>query len=118
MEKCDVFIIGGGVIGCSIAYRLAQSGKKVVLAERDTIGSHASSAAAVMLGAQTEFENPGSLFELSVISRQLFPSLAQELYDKTGIDIQLNRSGMLRVTYTEKEQAKLMAQAQWQARMG
>ncbi len=118
MEKCDVFIIGGGVIGCAIAYRLAQRGKKVVLAERDTIGAHASSAAAGMLGAQVEFAEPGSLVELSLKSRQLFPALSRELYEKTGVDIQLNTSGILRVTYTEKEKAKLLAQAEWQSSMG
>ena len=36
-RECDVFVIGGGIVGCAIAYRLAGRGVRVVLAERSEI---------------------------------------------------------------------------------
>ena len=42
----DVIIVGGGVIGCSIALRLAREGLKVTLIERGRVGCEASRAAA------------------------------------------------------------------------
>jgi glycine oxidase len=42
MKSPRVIVVGGGVIGCSIAYQLAKAGASVALLERDGIGSHAS----------------------------------------------------------------------------
>ncbi|WP_047154418.1 glycine oxidase ThiO [Aneurinibacillus tyrosinisolvens] len=118
MKKKDVVIIGGGVIGTSIAYELTKRGKSVALVEKDTIGAHASSAAGGMLGAQVEFAEPGPLFDLSLRSRLMFPDLQKELYAASGIDIQLKTPGMLRVAFTEEEKSTLMKQAEWQTAMG
>lgn len=41
-DKRRVAIVGGGIVGCAIAYRLARAGMKVVLIERDGIAAHAS----------------------------------------------------------------------------
>jgi glycine oxidase len=55
----DVIIAGGGIIGCSIALRLARSGLEVTLVERGQLGCEASRAAAGMLAPQTEAGGPG-----------------------------------------------------------
>src|SRR5262245_57568069 len=36
-RECDVFVIGGGIVGCATAYYLARRGVRVVLAERTAI---------------------------------------------------------------------------------
>ena len=41
-ENADICIIGGGITGLTCAYYLSKAGKKVVLLEKNTIGSHAS----------------------------------------------------------------------------
>jgi glycine/D-amino acid oxidase-like deaminating enzyme len=55
----DVVVVGGGIIGCSIALRLAQAGLKVTVIERGRIGREASWAAAGMISPQTEASGPG-----------------------------------------------------------
>ena len=41
--KRHVAIVGGGVVGCAVAYQLARSGLRITLLERDAIAAHASS---------------------------------------------------------------------------
>lgn len=98
---CDVAVIGGGVIGLACAWRLAQEGAQVHLFERTQIGSEASHAAAGMLAAQCEAavhppENESDhssrerFFRFCLQSRALYASFAAELYEASGIDIELS----------------------------
>ncbi|BCB03821.1 glycine oxidase ThiO [Bacillus sp. KH172YL63] len=107
-KQYDVLIIGGGVIGCSIAYQLAKRGKKVLILEKDRIAGKASSAAAGMLGVHTELSSNSSLYQLAKASRSLYPSLAEELTSICGIDIELVQNGMLKLARSEEEAHKLM----------
>jgi glycine oxidase len=114
----DTIIVGGGVIGCSIAYQLARQGQKVVVLERGRLAAEASAAAGGMLGAQTEMEAAGPLFELGRRSRALFPQLAEELQELTGISIGLIREGLLYLARTEAEEHDLKARMGWQQKAG
>lgn len=51
----DVAIIGGGILGCALAYLLAIDGARVVLLERDQVNSHASGQNAGSLHFQLEY---------------------------------------------------------------
>src|SRR6476660_4568308 len=93
--RTDVAIIGGGIMGSAVALRLAQRGVGVTVIERGIPGAEASSAAAGILGPQMEAEGPGPLLDLGLMSRALYPSLASELHDATGIDVGYDRSGVL-----------------------
>ena len=55
--KADVVVIGGGVIGSSIAYYLSKAGKKVILTERKDHASGASGSCDQAVILQTK--NPG-----------------------------------------------------------
>ncbi len=65
----DIIVIGGGVIGCSIALRLAEAGLKVALIERGRVGCEASRAAAGMLSPQADAAGPSPFFDLCMRSR-------------------------------------------------
>ncbi|MGA4721772.1 glycine oxidase ThiO [Fictibacillus nanhaiensis] len=107
----DAIIIGGGVIGCSIAYELSKRNKRVLLLEKETIGSKASSAAAGMLGAEMEFETDHPLYSLAKESRDSFKSLGQELFNVCGIDIELIQNGIYELAFTEEEATDLKLRA-------
>jgi len=96
----DVAVIGGGVIGCAIAYYLAQAGARVTLLERGEIAGQASGAAAGMLIPALEEMSPGPFLDLCRASLELYPSLVEALREETGIDVQYTVSGLLLVART------------------
>jgi glycine oxidase len=114
----DVAIVGGGIMGCAIALRLAERGVAVTVIERGIPGAEASSAAAGILGPQMEAEAAGPLLELGLRSRALYPALAAELRDATGIDIGYVKSGVLAVALDEASAGELTARRAWQAARG
>jgi glycine oxidase len=116
--KPEIAIAGGGVIGLSIALRLQQSGARVTVVERGVPGGEASSAAAGILGAQSEIDRPGPLMDLCLSSRALYPEFARELAALSGIDVGHLPSGVLKLAFTEEERAALVATLSWQRALG
>ncbi len=103
----DVIVVGGGVIGCAIAYCLAREGVRVDVVERGEIGGEASGAAAGMLAPLAEVEDAGPFQQLCVESLRMFPALAATLREETGIDIEYLTSGILRVAFDDAEERRL-----------
>jgi glycine oxidase len=114
----DVAIIGGGIMGCAVALRLALRGVAVTVIERGIPGAEASSAAAGILGPQMEADGSGPLLDLGLRSRALYPALAAELRDATGIDIGYVKSGVLAVAIDGAGAAELTARRAWQTARG
>lgn len=93
--KCEVAVIGGGVIGLSCAWRLAQRGIKVLLLERGELAREASWTAGGMIAPGCEtLHHPGNedraMSNLCFQSRNLYANFAAELLDLTGIDAELS----------------------------
>jgi glycine oxidase len=114
----DVIVIGGGVIGCTIAWRLAQQGLKVTLLERDRIGCEASRAAAGMLSPQSESQTSGPFFDLCLRSRSIYRRFADELGEASGIDVEYNDDGTLFVVSQDEDQQEKTAWTSWQIDAG
>ena len=117
-KQADAVIVGGGVVGSAVAYYLARRGLKPLLLERNRLAGEASGAAAGMLAALAEMEEAGPLYELARRSRDLFPELAVQLRELTGIDIALMRRGMLKVAQTPEQVDKLRATVAFQRESG
>ncbi|MBS2970265.1 glycine oxidase ThiO [Metabacillus sp. KIGAM252] len=118
MKEYDICIIGGGVIGCSIAYELSKKGYKAAIFEKGKAGQESSSAAAGLLGVQAEWDEYDPLFDLARESREMFPELAEELRDVSGIDIGYEEKGIYKIAETDEELAQLEKTAAWQTRTG
>ncbi|TMU87371.1 glycine oxidase ThiO [Bacillus sp. BHET2] len=106
-KQYDVVIVGGGVIGCSIAYQLAKRGKQVLLLEKNQLAGKASKAAAGMLGVQSELNEGSPLYQMAQASRNLYPALAEELKEVSGMDIEYVENGMIKLARTEEEAQSL-----------
>jgi glycine oxidase len=118
-QSADVVIIGGGVIGLTIARALAHRGvRDVHLVERSTLGTEASFAAGGMLAPQTEADRHDEFFELACRSRDLYPDFAATLREETGIDVELDITGTLYLAFTEHDLAEIEKRYEWQTRAG
>lgn len=114
-----VAIIGAGVIGLGIAWRLAAQGATVDVFDRGAAGSGASHAAAGMLAACCEAE-PGedALVALGRESQARWPAFAAELLQASGIDVELRTEGTLVVALTADDQARIHHHLAHQRKLG
>src|SRR5215510_12362109 len=117
-EKFDVAIIGGGVIGCSIAWRLAQAGLGVVLVERGDPGCESSRAAGGMLAPLVEANRMDEFYQLAVASRAIYPNFAAELREASGVDVEYRAEGTLYLALTEEDEEELDRRWMWQRSAG
>jgi glycine oxidase len=104
----DVAVVGGGVIGLSIAWRLALRGLSVAVFERATAGAGASLAATGMLAAAAEHE-PGchDLLALALESQRQWPQFRAALEAQSGHDIDFREGGTLVVALSRDEVERL-----------
>lgn len=97
MNTADAIVVGSGVIGTSIAYRLAQRGLKVLQIDRAGIAAGTSGACdqAVML----QSKKPGRHLEMALASAAIYAGLEEEL----GMPIEYARHGGMIVIETEEQ---------------
>jgi glycine oxidase len=112
-------VIGAGVVGLSIAWRLAQAGCPVTVYDRAKAGRGASWAAAGMLAAAVETE-PGEekLLALTLESQKLWPRFAREIEAASGISIGYRDEGTIVVALTRDDAAQLRFSYEFQRSLG
>ena len=114
--KCsaDVLIVGGGIIGCSIAYFLRKQGVVIIVLEKGDIGAQASSAAAGLLVPIRPLSqrDPFKVLQLAGLAR--FSSFVPELEAVSGINVDYERTGTLRILPAEKLDAVQAWTEAWQ----
>ncbi len=103
----DVVIVGGGVIGCTIAYYLSKSDVDVAVFDRGEIGAEASSAATGLLAPLGPLSGPGPYADLLLSSFALFPVLVPELEEASGIHLAYEQTGALRIVRNAKNLSNL-----------
>ena len=114
----NVIIIGSGLIGLSVARELAGLGLHVTLLERGRVGHEASRAAAGMLAAQAECDQPDAFFQLALKSRNMYPDWIRELEQEVQTSTGYRQSGILLVATNEHEARTYEQRAAWQREWG
>ena len=104
-KSARVVIIGGGVIGCSVAYHLAAAGwKDIVLLERKQLTSGTTWHAA---GLIAQLRATANMTRLAKYSQELYGNLKAE----TGLETGFKRCGSITVALTEARKEELFRQA-------
>src|ERR1022692_3567638 len=117
-DVMDVIIIGGGIIGASTAWRLAQAGAAVTLVDAGALGGEASWAGAGMLAPGGEIAGRSRWAEFALESLALYPGFVEELESETGLGIDYRRCGAVEMAGTEAEWRDLMARRAAQSELG
>jgi glycine oxidase len=117
-SELKAIVIGGGIIGCSVAWRLAAEGVATTVLERGRIGQEASWAAAGMIAPQAEAEGPGLFFDFCMKARDAFDGIVDRLVRDGGVDPEYDRAGILYVALDGDERAQLERRARWQRSVG
>lgn len=106
--KPTVAVVGGGICGLGIGWRLAAAGCPVDVFDRGAAGREASWAAAGMLAANVETE-PGeeALLALNLESQAMWPAFAAELEAASGIELGYRDEGTLVVAAHRDDAAEL-----------
>ena len=110
----DVLIIGGGVVGLSLAWDLAKNGSAVHVIDRAEPGREASWAGAGIIPAEVFRQDQHPYEQLRGLACELHAPWSAELASLTGIDNGYRRCGALHLARTAGEAAALAAWAQMQ----
>jgi glycine/D-amino acid oxidase-like deaminating enzyme len=113
IDHSEITVVGGGVIGCFIAYYLAKAGRDVVLVEKGDVGAGASGANDACIMAQSK--KPGPKLKLAIHSSN---TLWEGLADELDHDIEYVRKGSMLVMESEEEVEFIRAFTQAQRDFG
>ncbi|MCB0830067.1 MAG: glycine oxidase ThiO [Solirubrobacterales bacterium] len=107
-DRSDVIVVGAGLIGLSVAWKLALDGASVTLLEREKPGAGATGVAAGMLApiGELDFGEP-ELLELNLRSRRLYPDFVAGVEAETGMDTGYRHTGALHVALDRDEAGEL-----------
>ncbi len=108
----ETIVIGGGVIGLMTARALHQSGHKVLLIERGELGGESSWAGGGIISPLYPWRYSDAVNVLAQRSKACYASLVEQLEEESGIDSELQKSGLLVVDSDEIDQAQSWAE-QW-----
>lgn len=117
-ESVDVAIIGGGVMGCAVAWQLAKQGVSCALVERGSFGGGASGATAGVVGPLWHLDpDDEAMFRLGMRGLELFPEWAAELTE-AGVNPEFQQTGVLRLALSDAEVEELAGFYRWQSQLG
>jgi len=113
LQKPDCIVVGGGVIGLSLAWVLAKAGQRIQVIDRQQTGRGTSWAGVGILPPANPQTALDPIERLRALSHQLHPQWAAELLEQTGIDSGYRLCGGIYLAMSRGEQAALLGQADY-----
>ena len=114
----DVAIIGGGIIGCSIAAEAAARGLRPLVIERDSIGSHASGFAFGELLPWGGRGIPGPLYDFGLRCLERHIELQPDLQRRTGVNTGFRLTDAVSAVVSDHDRAVLHERFRWLREQG
>lgn len=110
----DVVVIGGGVVGLSIAYELALAGLSVAIVDKGDLGREASWAGAGMLPPGDPSPFCDEWDQLFKTSNEMWPSFSESLKELTGIDNGFRKCGGIQIHLDSNSEDVKKEIARWE----
>ena len=107
MRSYDAVVVGGGIIGGAVAFRLGQEKLRVALLDGQMLGREASWAAAGMLSPAPDSPQAIPLVPFGRASLGLYPDFIAELQEITGRQTGYRREGTLEVLFSASAERQL-----------
>ena len=108
----EIIIIGGGIIGLSIAVELKLKGYSVTVLSRN-FAQGATNAAAGMLAPRAEQLPDGGMLELALNSLALYPEWVRKIEEMSGDDVDFNPCGIIAPVYQRPESTSSNYHSVW-----
>lgn len=105
-RNADTLVIGGGVVGMSIAYGLARAGEQVKLLDGDDNAIRSARGNFGLVRVQAKGLGSPDYARWTIAATKLWPAFAQELTERTGVDLELSQLGGFTFCLDEAELAK------------
>jgi glycine oxidase len=109
MKSYDVIIAGGGIIGSSIAFRLARQKLRVLIIDRHSPGEEASWAAAGMLSPAPDTADAIPLVPLARASLKIYPEFVAAVEEISGMSAGFRPHGAIEAMFDVDAENKLPA---------
>ena len=116
--RTDVVVVGAGIQGASVALRLAQAGRRVIVLERAIPGAEASSAAGGILSPGVEALEPGPFYALCRASLARYAEFVREVEASSGMSVGYRALGTLEVALDDDHARVLAGRAEKLEREG
>jgi glycine oxidase len=114
----DAIVVGGGIIGCTLAYELQKRQINTLLLEHGKIGREASWATAGIMGPPGAADLPPHRAALADKSHKRFPALLQSVEEDGGVPSSYLPVGKVLIARTEDEVELAQSQINWQVTHG
>ncbi len=102
-ESVDTIVIGGGVVGLSIAYGLAREGERVRVLDEGDSAFRAARGNFGLVWVQGKGAGMPTYARWSMAAAYGWPAMAEDLSALTGIDLQLSQTGGLHICLSDDE---------------
>ena len=102
-RECDVAVIGGGLVGCSIAWGLARSGQRVTVLDEGDVAYRASRGNFALVWVHSKGLGMPQYSAWTMRSSEAWREFADALQEQSGIGVAFERPGGFNLSLSQRE---------------